>query len=244
MKALDQQLSNLRQRVIGMGKLTQQMVSRSIEVLSHPHDEVLVKEIFEREEELDRLQVEIDRLSMQLMVLYCPVAADLRLLMSISRLTVELERIGDQAVNLCKSAQLLPTSGQVCLVPEVLQLAEVVKEMVADALDAFVQRDSQKAESTILRDQEADDLNQRVVEELLSDRMAREVVSGSQSHLADALAQVLIARSLERIGDQSTNICEEVVYTVKGEDIRHHHPEADPPRSGPEEDGRETDAEQ
>ena len=83
MKALDQQLSSLRQRVIGMGKLTQQMVSRSIELLSTPNDETLVKEIFEREEELDHLQVEIDRLSMQLMVLYCPVAADLRLLMSV-----------------------------------------------------------------------------------------------------------------------------------------------------------------
>ena len=112
---------------------------------------------------------------------------------------------------------------------------------VADALDAFVQRDVQKAETTILRDQEADDLNQRVVEVLLSDGMAQEVMAGERAHLADALAQVLIARALERVGDQATNICEEVVYTVKGEDIRHHHPEADPPRSGPEEEGRETD---
>ena len=241
MKALDQQLSGLRQRVIGMGKLTQQMVSRSIELLSTPNDETLVNEIFEREEELDHLQVEIDRLSMQLMVLYCPVAADLRLLMSVSRLTVELERIGDQAVNLCKSAQLLPTSGQVCLLPEILQLAEVVKQMVADALDAFVHGDSQKAEATIQRDQEADDLNHRVVEELLGERNARQIVNGGRSQLADALAQVLIARSLERIGDQSTNICEAVVYTVKGKDIRHYHPEGDPPPPAPKEDGRESD---
>lgn len=225
MKALDSQLSGLRDRVITMGDLTLQMVSHVDDVLARPQDEALLREIFRQEEELDRLQVDIDHLAMQLLVLYCPVAADLRLLMSVSRLTVELERMGDQVVNLCQSVHLLPDSGPLCLLPDIRELARVVKQMVADALEAFIQGDSPKAQSTIQRDVQADTLCHRVVGQLLSGQTAHDQTAHDaacqQPHLADALVQVLIARALERIGDLATNICEEVVYTVKGQDIRH-----------------------
>jgi len=220
MKALDSQLSGLRERVITMGNVTLQMVSHVDDVLARPQDETLLREIFRQEEELDRLQVDIDHLAMQLLVLYCPVAADLRLLMSVSRLTVELERMGDQVVNLCQSVHLLPDSGPLCLLPEIRELAQVVKKMVADALEAFIQGDSPKAQSIIQRDVQADTLCHRVVEQLLSGQTTQDAAC-QQPHLADALVQVLIARALERIGDLATNICEEVVYTVKGQDIRH-----------------------
>jgi phosphate transport system protein len=222
MKAFESHLSELRQRVIDMGSLTQQMVTLAVKILSNPHDNDLVQQMFCWEEELDRMQVDIDRAAMQLMVLYCPVAADLRMVMSVSRLTVELERIGDQAVNLCKSAQLMPAGGESCLVDEIHELAAIVTQMVADSLDAFVRGDSEKARVTIQRDDEADRLNHQVVERLLSDRLSDEQRPPG-SPVVDPLIQVLLARALERIGDQSTNICEEVVYEVKGEDIRHHH---------------------
>ncbi len=227
MKALDSQLSGLRERVITMGNVTLQMVSHVDDVLARPQDETLLREIFRQEEELDRLQVDIDHLAMQLLVLYCPVAADLRMLMSVSRLTVELERMGDQVVNLCQSLHLLPGSGHACLLPEIQELAQVVKQMVADTLEAFIQGDSPKAQSIIQRDLQADTLSHRVVEQLLSGQTSREEAC-QQPDLADALVQVLIARALERIGDLATNICEEVVYTVKGQDIRHLRSVADP----------------
>jgi phosphate transport system protein len=158
------------------------------------------------------------------------------MVMSISRLTVELERIGDQAVNLCKSAQLLPAGGKVTLLPEIHQLAAVVTQMVADSLDAFIQGDSEKARATIQRDDEADRLNHQVVERLMTERLADDAAR-KESSAADPLVQVLIARALERIGDQSTNICEEVVYEVKGEDIRHHRNGKDlPPQALAEEE--------
>ncbi len=181
MKALEGQLSKLRQRVIEMGDLTRQMVAGTIDLLSHSHDKERIQEIFRQEDELDNMQIDIDRMAMQLLVLYSPVAADLRLVMSVSRLTVEFERIGDQAVNLCKSAELLPISGDVCLLPEIHQLAQIVREMVNDALEAFIEGNSEKARATIERDDEADRLNHRIVEELLSDRAADEVTQGART---------------------------------------------------------------
>ena len=242
MKALEGQLSKLRQRVTEMGDLTQQMVAGTVDLLSHPHDKERIQEIFRQEDQLDHMQLDIDRMAMQLMVLYSPVAADLRLVMSVSRLTVELERIGDQAVNLCKSAELLPTSGDICLLPQIHQLARIVREMVGDSLDAFNEGDSEKARATIDRDDEADRLNHQIVEELLNDPTEGDLAQ-ERSHLADSLAQVLIARSLERMGDQSTNICEEVVYAVQGQDIRHHHDGQEPPLNSNDEGSASADRE-
>ena len=121
---------------------------------------------------------------------------------------------------MCESLQLTHAEKEIVWLPEVEKMASVVKVMVSDALNSFVQSDIRKARATIASDNMVDALNDQIVGELLSIEVVREMLKGP-TDLASALAQLLIARSLERIADQATNISEEVVYMVEGDDIRH-----------------------
>lgn len=220
MKKMDHDLSGLRQHVIDMGNLTEQMVLQAIDAVSNFNGAEVIDQVMQAEERLDQMQLDIDKEAVRLLTLYSPVAGDLRLILSVSRITAELERIGDHAVNMCESLHLMIAENQLQLMPEVQKMASVVKGMISDALNSFVQSDIRKAQATIASDNMVDALNDQVVGELLSIEVVREMLKGPQE-VAGALAQLLIARSLERIADQATNISEEVVYMVKGDDIRH-----------------------
>lgn len=221
MKKMERELAFLRQKVTDMGNLTEKMVLLASEGLadsqksSEPFHRVM-----EHENRLDLMQLEIDKEAVRLLTVYSPVAADLRTVMSVSRIAAELERIGDQAVNLCESVQLMMAKTELQLLPGIHKMATVVKGMISDTLNAFVQSDIRKAQATIAGDNMVDVLNDQILEELLSLERVREVLSGPKD-IAAALSQLLIARSLERIADLCTNISEEVVYLVKGRDIRH-----------------------
>ncbi len=226
MKKLEFELANLRQKLVNMGNLAEQMVLQSTAALSNPRTADLDRIITEEENRLDLMQLAIDREAVRLLTVYSPVAADLRMILSISRMTAELERIGDHAVNLCESLQLMSAKTDLELLPSVHRMAALVNEMVQGALNAFAQSDVTKAHAMIAHDNMVDALNDQVLGELLSIEVMRKVFDGEED-IAAALAQLLIARSLERIADQATNIGEEVVYMVKGDDIRHRgHAEA------------------
>lgn len=220
MKKFEQELTELRHRVVEMGDLTEAMVRQAIEAISHTDDKRLFDSVFHDEERLDQMQLDIDKEAIRLLTVYSPVATNLRFIMSVSRITAELERIGDHATNMCESVQLMASKTKAPLLPEVLTMAGIVCGMVSDALNAFLQNDIKKAQSTIASDDMVDALDDQIIKELLSDEVVREVLKGPKD-IAGALAQLLIVRSLERIADQSTNISEEVVYMVKGDDIRH-----------------------
>jgi phosphate transport system protein len=220
MKKLDLELERFRQRLIDMGNLAEKMLRHAAEALVDPRQSDLSNAIAEEENRLDLMQLEIDKEAIRLLTVYSPVAGDLRMIMSISRITAELERIGDHTMNMTESLQLLVSRGEIQLLPAVLRMATVVSGMLHDALDAFAQNDISKAQSTIARDNIVDALNDQVVGDLLNMEIVRDVLAGSKD-IASALGQLLIARSLERIADQATNISEEVVYMVKGDDIRH-----------------------
>lgn len=220
MKKMERDLSGLRQQLVDMGNLTERMVLQAVDAILESGPEETIERIMEEEKRLDQLQLDIDKEAIRLLTLYSPVAGDLRLIMSVSRITAELERIGDHAVNMCESLQLMLAEREIQLLPEVEKMASVVKVMVSDALNSFVQSDIRKARATIASDNMVDALNDQIVGELLSVEVVRQILKGP-TDLANALAQLLIARSLERIADQATNISEEVVYMVKGDDIRH-----------------------
>ena len=220
MKKMERELAVLRQQVIDMGNLTEQMVLHAIDAITDFKHEEITERVMKEEERLDQMQLDIDKEAIRLLTLYSPVAGDLRLIMSVSRITAELERIGDHSVNMCESLQLTHAEREIVWLPEVEKMASVVKVMVSDALNSFVQSDIRKARATIASDNMVDALNDQIVGELLSIEVVREMLKGP-TDLASALAQLLIARSLERIADQATNISEEVVYMVEGDDIRH-----------------------
>ena len=220
MKKLEEDLADLRRLVIEMGNLTEEMVVKSIKAVDVADRDELISAVMKDEERLDQMQLDIDKEAIRLLTVYSPVAGDLRFVMSVSRITAELERIGDHSTNMCENIQLMASKAITEVEPEVQQMGSIVNEMVSDALNAFLHSDHRKARSTIAKDDLVDSINDQIVEELLSDELVKEVLAGNRD-IAGALSQMLIARSLERIADQATNISEEVVYMVKGDDIRH-----------------------
>lgn len=223
MKKLENELSATRQSVVEMGNLTEQMISTAIDFVMHPDQADLSSTVSDAEVQLDNMQLEIDKEAIRLLTVYSPVAADLRFIMSVSRITSELERMGDHAVNMCQFVQLLASKTDASPLPDVKKMATMVKGMVCEALNAFLQNDIIKAQTTIAQDDMVDALNDQIVEQVLDIDVVHGVMDegAEKKAIAGALAQILIARSLERVADQATNISEEVVYMVKGRDIRH-----------------------
>ncbi|MCA9198073.1 MAG: phosphate signaling complex protein PhoU [Planctomycetales bacterium] len=225
MKKQEQEWEGLRRRVIEMGNLAEAMVGVAVEAITSSEVDSLIKKVLQQEEQLDKMQLAVDKEAIRLLTVYSPVAADLRFIMTVSRITGELERVGDHATNLCESIQLMTAKTHVTPSENLQKMGSLVSTMMHDALDAFARNDMLAARSTIAQDDMIDAINDQVLEELLSDQLVREVLSGTKD-IAGSLAQLLIARSLERIGDQATNISEEVVYMVKGDDIRHRTDES------------------
>ena len=219
MKKLEHDLEELRNQVIAMGNLTESMINAAIAVLID-YSEERVATIIENESILDQKQLDIDQEAIRILTVYSPVAADLRLVLSVNRITAELERIGDHAVNLCENIQLMMSKTDSRPLTELKNMSNVVCGMISDALDSFSQQNSRKAKETIAKDDLVDALNDQIIETLLSDEVVKKALVGP-TDIAGNMAQILLARSLERIADQCTNICEEVVYMVKGTDIRH-----------------------
>lgn len=219
MNQLGQDLEQLLKRTEEMGRLTQSMVNRSIDAIASA-DVDAFGPVFEAEERMDQYQLDIDEEVVRILTAFSPVSAELRRLLSVSRIAAELERIGDQATNLCENLRLMTTKSDASPIRDVVTMGERVKEMVRDCLQAFYTRDTEKAMSTISNDDLVDALNDQIVQQLLQDENVRKNIIDARD-TAHSLSQILIASSLERIADQATNICEDVVYMVKGSDIRH-----------------------
>src|SRR6267143_1974970 len=213
MKKFEQELENLKRRVVEMGHTTEKMVALSTSALVD-RDQTAIERVLAHEATLDRFQLEIDGEAVRLITIYTPIARDLRFLLMVARINAELERIGDQAVNNCEYVQTLSTSPPGPL-SDITQMSEITRGMVHDALEAFDQEDTEKARTVLKNDDDADRLYNETFSDLLAD------TSDDADRLSRSMNLILVARSLERIADHATNICEEVIYMVNSEDIRH-----------------------
>ncbi len=229
MKKLEQEMANLRRMLGDMGDQTNSMVALATGAITS-NDHTVTEDIDRREDQLDQAQLEVDREAIRILTIYGPVACDLRFVLSVSRVATSLERIGDQAVNICEDLRLLVDNHDRPMEPMLRTMAKLVAVMVHDAIASFLFRDVKKATTTLADDDRVDSMNDRIVKELLHEDAVREAISGP-GRMAGALSQILISRSLERMADQATNVCEEVVYMVKGDDIRHGTHGQEPPQS-------------
>lgn len=207
------ELAALRDRLLIMGGLAETMINKAIKALVD-RDEALVQTVLAHEEEMDLLCIEIDDRSFTQMALTQPMASDLRFLVASIKINSDLERIGDQAVSIALRARSLISQPQLKPLIDIPRMATVVQDMVRNSLDAFVQQDPELARRVIDRDDEVDALRDQVFRELLTYMM------GDATTIPRALDLILISRNLERIADHSTNIAEDVIYIVKGEDVR------------------------
>ncbi len=235
LRHFDEQLQDLRERLLAMGSLAETMIAKSVKALVE-RNEVLVQEVFAHEEEMDQRCIENDERCFTLLALRQPMASDLRFIAAAIKINSDIERIGDLAVNIAHAATSLVTQPPVKPLIDIPRMAQLCQEMVKKSLDAFVGRDAELARIVIESDDSIDLLRDQVFRELLTYMMA------DPTTVPRALDLILVSRYLERIADHATNIAEDVVYIVRGEDVRergdkemrkglrHPAPEATPTR--------------
>jgi phosphate transport system protein len=207
------ELHALRDRLLAMGSLAETMIHKGIKALVD-RDEGLVQAVLAHEEEMDLLCIEIDDRCFTQLALQQPMASDLRFLVSGIKINSDLERIGDQASSIALRARSLIAQPQLKPLIDIPRMATLVQEMVRNSLDAFVRQDPELARNVIDRDDEVDNLRDQIFRELLTYMM------GDTATIPRALELILISRNLERIADHATNIAEDVIYIVRGEDVR------------------------
>ncbi|MDI6792708.1 MAG: phosphate signaling complex protein PhoU [bacterium] len=210
----DGELKSLKEQLLTMGGLVEAMVRQAIEALV-VRDATIIEEVIKNEEKVNRLHLEIDELCLQLIALRQPLAIDLRFILASSRISSDMERMGDLAINIAgNDLELLKVPPLKPLI-DLPRMAEITQKMVKDSLDAFVRKDTDMAQAVIKRDDEVDALKDQIFRELLTYMMSD---SGA---IKRALELILISRHLERIADHATNVAEDVIFLVKGKDIRH-----------------------
>jgi phosphate transport system protein len=219
MKKFDLELDDLQQKLADMGRVTVEMVGVSVSAVADRSVDLSDKAAG-LESQVNQMQVDIDREAMRLLTVYGPVASSLREILVMTHVTAQLERICDQVVNVCESLQMMKPGTEPVAFEHIRSMSELAAAMVEDSILAYSSSDTALAEATRAQDDMVDSLNALVVQELLSDEVVREVVAGRQD-VKDSLAEILIARHFERIADQAVNICKEVVFMVRGDDVRH-----------------------
>lgn len=214
-KIFDTELSELKERLLYMGGLVERMIHLSIKCLVDRNEDT-GKEVYTNEDEVNKLQMEIDDRCLKLIALNQPAGTDLRFITSAMKINAELERMGDQAINIAGASKELLKFQQLKKLIDIPLMADIAKSMVKDCLDAFVRKDSELARAVLLRDNQVDGLKDQIFRELLTYMLSE------TRHIPVALELILISRHLERIGDHATNISEDVIFMVEGQDVRHH----------------------
>ena len=212
----DEQIQEIRQKLVRMGGLAETMIASALRMLIE-RDDRYYREVTEREEQVNSLQIEIDDMAVKITATQQPVGSDVRFLFMAARITSELERIGDQAINICQNAQHLLKAPPLKPFVDIPIMAEIAQRMVRDSLDALIRKDVSIAERVLTEEDKVDAFRDQVFRELLTYMMA------DPATIPRALSLILISRNLERVGDHATNIAEEVIYWLQGRDIRHHH---------------------
>lgn len=211
----DEELAELKERLLYMASLVESMINYSIKSLVERKED-LIKEVYNHEDEVNKIQVEIDDKCLKLIALHQPTATDLRFITSAMKINAELERMGDQAENIADASVKLLKEPPLKPLIDTPKMADIVKKMVKDSLDCFVKKDIELAKRVLATDDEVDDLKDQIFRELLTYMLA------DPKNISRALELILISRHLERIGDHATNIAEDVIFLVAGKDVRHH----------------------
>ena len=209
-----EELEALKQTLLAMGGLVEDQIRRVMRALLERDDE-LAREVIDRDRRVNAYDVEVDEQCVQLLALNQPAASDLRFITTAMKIVTDLERIGDQAVNIAQRAIELHQEPQLKPYVDLPRMAEMSQRMVKESLDAFVTRDTELARRICGEDAAVDALKEQIFRELLTFMMA------DPRTIPRALRLILISRFMERVADHATNIAEMVVYMVEGKMVRH-----------------------
>ncbi len=210
----EEELEQLKAKLLGMAGLAEERVRASVEALVHRDSDGLAA-ILEGDDPINRFQIEIDGRAFTLLALHQPMASSLRVIVAVLKINGDLERIGDLAVNIAEAATRYLAGPPVKPLLDIPRMAEIAQGMLRDAIDAFVKRDVALAQSVLGRDDQLDELKTQIFRELMTYMLQ------DPTKIEAALALILVSRHLERIGDHATNIAEDVIFVVAAKDVRH-----------------------
>jgi phosphate transport system protein len=213
-RLIEDNLNMLRERLLIMGGAAEKAIMLALRALTE-RDSELAERVIREDDAIDRMELEIDQLCVDILVLKQPAASDLRFVVSAARTAPTIERIADHAVNLAKHALVLNNEPEIDAQLDISNMGRIVQEMLVAGLDAFTSGDPERAQATIARDDEVDGLYDQLYTKVI-DAMMRNPAAVPRG--AQWLA---VLKHLERIADYVTNICEQIVYMARGQVIKH-----------------------
>jgi len=223
-----EELSHLKQRLMALSSEAEEAIGNAVGSLLR-RDKILAQEVIRGDRTINSLESAIEEQAFQLIALHQPMAKDLRLIFSAIKIVHDLERVGDHAVNIAQSAERLLTYSNIVPEPELVEMARLSRQMLSDALGAFVRGDAALARDVCKRDDAVDTLNDSVFRILLTHMME------DQRSIGGCMELLLVSRNLERVADLATNIAEDVVFVAEGRTIKHHAEDGlHEPRTAPE----------
>jgi phosphate transport system protein len=212
----DQELSELKQSLLRMASLAEQSIAQALKAVVQ-RDDAVARKVDSDDNALDQLQIEIDDRCIKLLALRQPTAKDLRFVAMAMKICTDLERIGDQAVNIAHRAEELNKEPLLKPLVDIPRMADIARGMIRASLDAFVYEKPELARPVITLDDQVDKLNDQLHRELTS------FMIEDPHTITRCLNLMSVAHNLERIGDHATNVAEDIVYLYEGRDIRHQH---------------------
>ena len=220
---LEKELSNLKKRILSLGTLAEESLRMTIRALD-TKDGALARRIIESDKYIDQAEVEVEEECLKIIALHQPVAVDLRFINIVIKINNDLERVGDEAVNIAERVENISDRLPVSIPFDFTAMAEKAEAMLKNSLDALVNQDLDLAYKVCLDDDEVDAMNGTLYDKV------KEAIKRQPDRVAYLLNLMLIGRHLERIADHATNIAEEVIYMTEGKIFRHKHKKAMLPR--------------
>jgi phosphate transport system protein len=210
-----EELNAVKARLLTMSGEAEAALGLAVEALLE-RDGEKARQVIRNDRIIDNMEMEIEEQCINLLALHQPMARDLRMLTSALKISNDLERVGDHAVNIAQSAERLAVARAITPEPEIVEMARLSREMLSDALEAFIRGDAQAGRDVCRRDDKVDALHKSVFRILLTHMMEDPHTIGTGMEL------FLVSRNLERVADLATNIGEDVVFLVEGKSIKHH----------------------
>jgi phosphate transport system protein len=215
-KQLQKQIDSLKQKILFVGALVEEAIAKAVSALVK-RDRTLAAAVIAADDEIDRMEVDVEEEVIKILGIYQPVAADLRFVVAVLKINNDLERMGDLAQNIAKRVVFITNCERIDLPADFHPMATKVQRMVKQSLDALVNADALLARTVIEADDEVDGMRGTIQEQL-----EKQIVSNPGQ--TECLMRVLsVSRHLERLADMATNIAEDVIYMVEGSIVRHHH---------------------
>jgi phosphate transport system protein len=213
-RLIEENLNLLRDKLLIMGGAAEKAILLSMRALIE-RDSELAERVVREDDAIDQIELEIDQMCVDVLVLKQPAASDLRFVVSVARTAPSVERIADHAVNIARHALSLNIEPEIDSRIDLSAMARIVQEMLVAGLDAFTSGDPERAQATIARDDEVDELYDRLYDQVI-DAMKRD-----PSAVSRGAQWLFVLKHLERIADYVTNICEQIVYMSRGQVIKH-----------------------